>query len=331
MNVANLIEWLSANHLQSTGRGEHDIYFRCPFHKQGRETHSSANISVITGEWFCHTCGQGGSLRWLLIKLGVDRRIIDMADDLPAPRPAVDIDDRLPVGLLWAFRRCPTFLLDLGFDKQTLADNQVGFDSRPAYQRITWPIFDRRGQLRAVSGGSPTGRQPKYLVYRRQDYQGLADLPVYEPKKSRYLWREQSVDVGADLLLTEGYKACLWAVQAGVHALALSGVHASVYQINTIKALAPTSAVIALDDDDAGLTATTKLLTKLLSAGIVNVRVFAYPPVGDDGDRRTTDQLDKLTVDCLRQGIDNAQSTGQFYRANKFRLAQARTRSTHYE
>src|SRR5262245_20056857 len=42
-------------------REEHPAY--CPVHPDSRP---SASINFLKGVWYCHGCGQGGSLRYLL-------------------------------------------------------------------------------------------------------------------------------------------------------------------------------------------------------------------------------------------------------------------------
>lgn len=265
----------------------------CPFHKDGAERKPSFFVYVgpntehkSTGASFCHTCGTGWTLGYLLKRLGVKRAVVDSIIEIAnESRPhvssnyyaRVDLSNpTLPEETLSAWDYAPTRLLRAGFSKETLRYFDIGFDRNT--QRITFPLRNQTGLLVGVSGRSVTGDASKYKVYRRE-FHSL--IPGYEVDKSKTLWgldkiyhTAMNAGLRTPVVVCEGFKAAMWVYQAGhKNVVALTGTYCSPQQKMLLGRIT-NEVVLFLDNDPPGRKATWKILKTL--DGSLDVRLADY-------------------------------------------------------
>jgi len=257
----------------------------CPFHDNVNTP--AFTMSLTKGIWFCFSCHAKGTLKMFLKAMGIGeglvqthygslidalRKNVDPAFD--PNKPGVICQEPLDEAILGFFHECPMDLINEGFTEETLLHFGVGFDKK--HNRITYPIRDFTGNLVGISGRTVTGAYPKYKVYDLE-YKDFG-LGVYHTDKSRYLWNSSEVypqvyfSRGEKVVLVEGFKACMWAWQAGIkNVLALLGSSMSAQQKWVLERLgAPV--YLWLDNDDAGRNGTKKIgddLSKSLDVFVI--------------------------------------------------------------
>lgn len=285
----------------------------CPFHKGGQERSPSMYVYVGAtgkktkpGHTFCHTCQTGWTLSGLLKKLGVDvpsawDDVLDEEEDRRQKREREKLDFTcfpLPEAILGAWDYGPRLLLDAGFTKDTLQAFEVGFDRR--LRRVTFPIRNHLGELVGVSGRSTLGVGPRYKIYTTELQEAF---PGYEFKKGRVLWGlhrfyRSALDntLQGPVIVCEGFKAAMWLYQHGYNnVVALIGASATREQRYLLQTVS-SDLVVFLDNDNAGLIATTKLLHGL---EIPFVRVADYGT-------KDPDSPDDLDEDRICRAIEGA-------------------------
>jgi DNA primase len=276
--------------------GPYDIVSLCPFHT---ERDPSFSMSVMSGLWICFSCGEKGNLRQFLqrmglssydIKIGYTRVLEEAQKNRPPPpdpaRPNVYTKDPLPEEILGLFQAYPTELLNAGFSEETLRFFEVGFDKW--HSRITFPIRDLKGNLLGINGRAvEDGVEPRYKVYNKE--YAVWDLPEREQvNKSAVLWNAHTLypyvhfqKSPAFVVLVEGYKACMWMYQHGVHdVLALQGRLLSPDQKWILERIgAPVH--LMLDNNEAGWNGMGKI-ARVLSPSLP-VKIVDYDTEQPDG------------------------------------------------
>lgn len=303
----------------------------CPFH---RDRTPSFAVNLKNGCWVCHSCGAKGTLPRLLRLLGLPRNRIDqliapLREQLEATmrreqyahehrfqRDPHRAKPTLPDHLLGAYEYCPTTLLEQGFDAALLQSMEIGFDRSLA--RITFPIRDLYGGLAGVSGRSVDGSHPRYKLYSGgyQTSQGWRagdfgtnfdeEFPSYHLDKGHFLWHgHEALPLALlappeePIVVVEGFKACLWLIQAGFPlTVALMGSSLSVLQADLLRRLA-NPVVLFLDANLAGQEGTRKAADRLASSNLV--KSVRYP---DWTTERT--QPDDLNAEVIHQMINDA-------------------------
>ena len=264
----------------------------CPFHKGGKESRPSLYIYVgkqtaskHAGMSFCHTCNQGWTLTGLLKDLKVGANVVDTFKQVLAEQPKQrkvnhlhHMDFSLPVlpeAVLGVFEYVPKALIEEGFTKATLRKYDIGFDRKS--RRITFALRDHHGNLVGISGRTVRGEMPRYKIYRSELEEVIKN---YEFKKGRILYgldkfypKRMYTSIDKPVVLCEGFKACLWCVQAGFpDSAALLGSFLSREQKTLIERVT-NEVVLFLDNDDAGRRATEQVIQQLEG---VQVRVANY-------------------------------------------------------
>ena len=288
----------------------------CPLHGEvaGKST-PSFSFNEETGQWFCFASCGGGSFGYFLKLRGKSREAIDKT--MERLRPFLSASAKkgtrlrqanafctpfpLPERLLGLWERCPTTLTNAGFEQKLLWEHDVGYDE--TNKRITWPIRDIEGTLAGIVGRDDTGTSPmRYKTYA-SELRGFGIPSTYSFDKSSYLWRGDRVwsrlfqsDEPETLYVCEGYKACLWMVQAGFeNTVALQTASMSTAQATLIERLGAT-VVLCLDNNAAGWKGTTKIGYRLSGC---KVRVISYPS-------SEVQQPDDLCPEDLHEAVNQA-------------------------
>ena len=296
--VSAIVRDLAKQHIRKfSARGDGEIVGCCPFHE---DRTASFAINEYSGLWVCYAGCGGGTLSWFLYLLGYKRRKVDriigpirkqlQTGQKKAARAALSGDDPflarfvLPEAHLGCYdcNPPPKQLLHDGFDAALLKQYDVGFDRQTA--RITWPIRDLYGNLAGFSGRTiRPGSAPKYLIYEKQLEK---HYPGYRFDRSRHLWNMDRVYPGlykskikSQLVVVEGFKACLWLVQSGFHnTVALMGSGLSRVQAAIIHRLG-TPVILFLDNDETGHRKTSTVGDRLYGP-ISDLRAVVYPHRG---------------------------------------------------
>lgn len=189
-------------------------------------------MNTSTGLYFCHSCGAKGNLYTFFKDLGMPRseiqlnysNLIDAAKgNLPAAKDPIhaDIFDKNPLDhrVLGLLDYEPNDLIQAGFGAETLKYFEVGFDRW--HFRTTYPIRDLGGSLVAISGRSVTGAVPRYKIYNRE-YLAWGLPPREEWQRGNVLYNGHRLYglykscEPVDIIVVEGFKACMWVHQAGL-------------------------------------------------------------------------------------------------------------------
>jgi DNA primase len=263
-------------------------------------------MHLSTGLYLCHACGAKGNLYTFFKDLGVPRQeilnnyklLLDAAKEhLPAAKNPIkaELFDKNPIDhkLLGLLDYVPHDLLRAGFTEQTLQTFDVGFDRW--HMRVTYPIRDLGGQLVAISGRTVIDQQPRYKIYT--DEYKVWDLPPRESwGKANVLynaWRCYA-DLyhrtqGGEIVIVEGFKACMWAHQCGIgNVAALMGDHMSEQHQWIIEDTGAT-VYLFLDNNDAGWKGCMRAGRALRPS--MNVRVILYPERLRQDDKAQPDSL----------------------------------------
>lgn len=297
LDVSNEIHLIASTYLKNIRQsGSENIMAICPFHRKpdGREERRpSFSMNTYTGVYFCHTCQAAGTLRQFLIDVGMPREYVhlryqDLLDaarsNLPPPpdptKPGVFEMEPISEGLLGLFDGYD--LQDLkaaGFSEETIQHFELGYDRW--HERVTYPVRDIKGDLVAISGRSLGDEWPKYKIYEKE-YQEWGLPPRLGWDKRKALYNAGEVYPAAinrpptdfDVVVVEGFKACMWLWQAGIrNVVALLGSYMSWEQRWIMERLGGRIHLF-LDNNFAGLKGTLKAGEALLSQ---DVRVIEYP------------------------------------------------------
>jgi DNA primase len=273
-------------------RGEEWAGARCPFPEHHDPT-PSFRINMERGFFYCFGCQRSGSMADLLKVLGLPeasvQAILSAIQFVKAVKKH-EFVEVLPEYILAAFRHCPTSLLEAGFDKEILKENDIGFDF--THFAPTYPLRDKDGILVAVYRRTDDPKY-KYLVYDFAEFDG------YKAAPKKHLWglhKYYKAYLEGDrtpLVVTEGFKACLWVMQNGYNAVATMGTAMTKDQVSLLSLLdAPT--IIMFDNDEAGQIGATQAHKKL-QGKVENLKFCFYE----------TKQPDDLTNEQVKTALNN--------------------------
>lgn len=309
--------------LQPSGDG--NFLTKCPFHKGGQEKKPSFSVHPVKGLFQCFTChvtGDVGKLLQMLevpilerraelavlepyLKLAKESRDFEQRHSLVLRDPH-KVDYELPDSLMGLYDYEPTTLIEAGFDPDILRRYRIGFDRR--LNRIVYPIRNHKGVLIGVSGGTVIpGTHPKYKVYQGGTAVKPGDFgqsfdekrPGYRCQNHKHLWglSEFANDLGTKyncINVVEGFKACLWMIQAGFpNTCALMGSALS-HEQKLLFELYSCPVNLFLDNDDAGVKAVDRIAKQLMVPLRGQVNVTLYPELLDGA------QPDDFALDYLR-------------------------------
>lgn len=297
--------------------GNDNITATCPFHTLGDRITTTLSMSMSRGVWFCFSCHERGNLQSFLKKVGVgysemETRYHFLIEELDRSRPAppdplrtrVLSDNPLPESLLGVFDRCPLQLLNQGFTEETLQAFDVGFDEQN--MRITFPLRDLHGKLMGISGRTVYDDvKPRYKIYDREyPTWNVAARSQDEAKRGAVLWNAHNVypeiffGQQPKVCLVEGFKACMWVVQAGFrNTVALVGSFLT-WEHQWILERMGAEVYVFLDNNPAGQKGRDYIGKKLSKT--LTVRVVDYP--NDE-----MQQPDDMRQEAVLQAIEEAQ------------------------
>lgn len=294
---------LIAPYLKRVKCGTKNMTGCCPLHK---DRDPSFSINIHTGLWICGGCKERGNLPTLLKKLGQSSRAIDISLEpiksqlkketkrrLRKRRDAFWKKDPymgefiLKESVLGVYHYCPNDLVHKGFDRDLLFDLGIGYDLEK--DRIIFPIRDLYGNLVGVSGrATRSGDQPRYKIYKRSSKDVIGDFgeefdrqyPGYDITGRRYIWNADRAYAGIlhdedgsdDLIIVEGFKACIWMIQNGwENTVCLMGSNLSMEQYLVIGVLARRTITLLFDNDPAGRKASKEVGDRIRRLGHVYV------------------------------------------------------------
>lgn len=279
MNISDYINKKYKN-VKIIGR---NIQMPCPFHNDHPPGHFNMDMSM--GLWHCYhsSCNAGGTFKKFLRLTGD----LQYAGNIELSRAAKERPKNqivLRESLLSGYKKFPTEMLNKGFSSDLLRDKQIYFDE--SNYRIIFPIRDHLGNLVGISGRAAVeGVYPRYKIYTEelQDY-----YPDYALEKSLYLYNLDEVyprlyfsKKREELIIVEGFKACLWLLQNGYkNTIALMGSTLSERQRELLTKLTNTFTLF-LDNDPAGQTATKRIGSILSVYGTVSIIVGDKPQPDD--------------------------------------------------
>lgn len=189
-------------------------------------------MNLDSGLYFCHSCGAKGNLYTFFRDLGLSRQEIDLnyqgiieaaKGNLPAAQDPIkaQVFDRNPVDhrVLGLLDYEPVGLAQSGFTPETLRYFDVGYDRW--HYRVTYPIRDLAGSLVAISGRTVIDAVPRYKIYT-DEYQAWGLPPRENWQRGNVLYNSHRLYAGlyhakqkVDILVVEGFKACMWVHQTG--------------------------------------------------------------------------------------------------------------------
>jgi len=293
--------------LAPTGNPE-EFKARCPFHP---DTNPSLFIHIGKGVWYCFGCQDGGTIKTLLKRLGVEATEPSSQTEQPTLLQILQDAQQCFSSTLTLHRVAQYYLqrtnrqhfcnkFGLGFcDPQRLRASlstkytdeqliQAGLQARSGHvflaNRITIPIYDINKRLVAFAGRALSDNvHPKYLnmpntaLYQKRRILYGAHLAVDLIKTQRQLGKKPVL-----LWLVEGYFDAMHLLAAKIPAVALCGTALSITQLRWLTRL-PVTICLALDPDPAGLTRALEIFLTLRVHGM-KVAVCSLPE-GKDVDQ----------------------------------------------
>lgn len=258
--------------------GTEEAIMLCPNPDHVDRNRSNCSVNLKKQVWHCFSCGDGGSLQKAL------RYVKAYSVSVPSVSPAnfedahedVIIDKKV----LTAYEYYADPWIDAGFSEDLLDDHCIGYDIHN--HRITIPLYNKEGDLIGISGrATRRGQEPRYKIYKSE--LGKFAPYDYSPKTHSHLWRfNQCNQLDGPILVVEGFKAALWAVQCGYKkTVALCGASMTQHQAQLlIEHNKPV--ILMLDQDEAGRKGTRNCGIRLCRAGLsVSVVDYGYPAPDD--------------------------------------------------
>jgi DNA primase len=317
--MKSVVEFLADKYLEwwrPTSDGN-NISGPCPFHEE--KSVGAFYISTVNGMFICHSCQTRGNLATFMKELGASSKLrTSVMDRVGAEitakvntelNPRKDaLKNHMPLseGMLGIFDYCPKRLLDAGFDKDVLRRYDIGFDKDQ--MRITFPIRSHLGVLMGIAGRTVTDEQPRYKIYKEQDFLRFSDrYKGYVFEKKHFLWNMDRVMPEAlhgnldHIFVVEGYKAALWLIQHGAwNTVALQGTYMSRMQ-QTLLQRTDCSIYILLDNTASAMKGTYEAGLRLNTSH--KVGVCCYPEDAVDGaqpDDLNSDELMEVLTTPVR-------------------------------
>ena len=295
---------LFANHIQYLNKFKdsgQDIMVCCPYHNNGQERRPSAGIRKSDGKFHCFACNETHDLpevisycfghindklgefgwQWLLknfstvtinerkdIKLNVSRDVSTIQNSAYVSEEELE---RYRYIHPYMYKRKLTDeiieLFDIGYDKNT--------------ESITFPVKDINGNTLFVARRSVNTKFFNYPPFAIKPLYGLYELSV-----------TNKLTKSTELIVCESMLDALTCWVYGKPAVALNGL-GDEYQFEQLRKLPCRKLILATDNDDAGMSARTKI-----KAAVRNKLITEYLlPTG----KKDINELSKEEFDNLKE------------------------------
>lgn len=286
VDVPHFLETLEIRNI--TQATAHEMRFSCPFpsHTDGDRS-PSCYMNIHTSVFFCQSCKERGTaVDFCAHVLGVSpiesirilkqaympgainpdarnmvaevKKILTAQED-SIVQPILDesvLEERsvdwYEAYMEWDQTRehaCWSYMFERGFEPETLADWEFGYDS--ICDRPVFPVRDVEGRLIGFKGRAwRDGQHPKYLVLGDGPNGGPYGFPRYY--SSRVVFGAHKVEPGSEVVVCEGeLNAIATNAKTGLPAVAINGSHFSEFHAKIIRRIA-SKAILFLDTDQAG-------------------------------------------------------------------------------
>lgn len=339
-DVAELVLSLVPRLEDHARKTEEYVLVLCPFHS---EKTPSCSIRRDTPVFFCHGCKESGHVRKLLALGGVSDEAARTAIErlrLPGRLSAAeqrrrvygndpyrghfildDVETLIPYAMT-----TPLDLIRDGFTEETLKRFEVGWD--PMNLRITYPLRNIYGELVGISGRTTWAQDDvRYKIYKHEliTRKELQLPPTYniDSVKKAMLWNFHTFfprlisenTTEAEVILVEGFKACMWVAQCGYqNVAALIGSYFSDEHAELLARIG-CRVRLFLDNNKAGFTGTEKAALQLHKRGIP-FTICRYP------DNR--EQPDHLEVEEAQDAISEVETYIQWRETHDIDVQAAR-------
>lgn len=266
----------------------HEFKICCPFHA---EKTPSFHVNVETGRWHCFgACDRGGGAAEIEAKLGISQETVKPGPKTPANRPSIPETevDKLHRALVDNPSRLALLESTCGITLATVQKFKLGWSG----SRYAWPVYDSEGLVRNIrlyEYGCADSQ--KVISYTWRDYK-------YGEKNIRLFPLQVLAEDQPYVLLCEGEKDALNALQAGVPAVTATGGAGKWQSEYCTQPLLGKHVVIVYDIDEAGRQGARKIRQTLRKAGI-QVSVLALPPEGLPSNGDLTDYIKIRGVSAL--------------------------------
>jgi hypothetical protein len=243
----------------------------CHLHNDTRPS-----LAITPRSWRCHGCNAEGGILDFYIRIArmSKSEALEFVKShngtpvlLPAPKPEPDVE-RLEARVMAAMENIEdaiSYLSSRGIEVDVAGDWCLGCLNG----RLTIPYYDQEGRLKGIAERALHDQIPKYNYTT-----GM--------KKSELLFGLDRVRDDERLALCEGFFDCISLNLAGIPAVALGGVDLCDTQIELLMGR---EIVVAMDGDESGRQAASRITELLHAAGIG--AVIADPGDDLDPDDRT--------------------------------------------
>ena len=252
-----------------------DYMVCCPYHKDGQERNPSMGIRKSDGMAHCLACGVVRSLpemicdcfnetdksfghKWLaqnFLSIGVEERgtiVLDCSRTNNA-----DVSDVVLSTVtekeLDSYRYVHPYMYERGLTDDIIEEFDIGYDK--ATDSITFPVKDVNGKCLFVAR--------RQIKTKRFDIPKGIDKPLYGLYEVDNISFAGSDDLLDEIYVCEGLFDCLRLWCNYRYAVAGFGCLFSAYQIRQLESLPTRHLILALDNDEAGRSATERLKKRI--------------------------------------------------------------------
>ena len=252
-----------------------DYMVCCPYHKDGQERNPSMGIRKSDGMAHCLACGVVRSLpemicdcinetdksfghKWLaqnFLSIGVEERgtiVLDCSRTNNA-----DVSDVVLSTVtekeLDSYRYVHPYMYERGLTDDIIEEFDIGYDK--ATDSITFPVKDVNGKCLFVAR--------RQIKTKRFDIPKGIDKPLYGLYEVDNISFAGSDDLLDEIYVCEGLFDCLRLWCNYRYAVAGFGCLFSDYQIRQLESLPTRHLILALDNDEAGRSATERLKKRI--------------------------------------------------------------------
>ena len=260
-----------------------DVMVQCPYHKDGQERRPSAGIRKSDGLLHCLACGETHSLpevvgfcfgrdmffgyNWLMKNFGAlseqDRQPITLN---LSRTPSASVQEYVSEDELDSYRYTHPYMYERGLTDEVIEMFDIGYDK--STDSITFPVRDIKGNTLFVAR--------RTIKYKSFNIPKNVDKPLYgDYELSQILQTKEGIDKFKEVYVCEGLFDCLRLWCVGKYAVAGFGCLFSDKQIKDLCELPTRKIIFALDNDQAGISATERL-KRLVRGKLMTTAILPY-------------------------------------------------------